>query len=70
MSLGMISRLNRLACACSAQQSFCVICRAAVLPEELVHFPYCVVEMKLRLETPPAWLQSMVSSGNLFLNCF
>ena len=34
-----------------------------------MHFPYCIVEMKLRLETPPAWLQSMVSSGTAITCC-
>lgn len=42
--------------------------RDPLLPDQVVHFPYCVVEMKLKLEQPPEWMQAMVASGTNHLS--
>ena len=38
--------------------------RAPLLPDEVVSFPHCVVEVKLRLEQPPAWIEQLIHSGD------
>lgn len=40
------------------------LCRTSVGENDVVHFPYCVVEVKLQVEQTPEWINSLLASGD------
>ena len=59
----LVNCTNNFGSSNAALRQSGVPCRSPLLPDQVVNFPYCVVEIKLRTEEPPSWISDLVASG-------